>query len=160
MREQLLHLVTHVLVDVNVRYTKMSTTWECLSTWMASVIYTIHWFCPGASWWLDGKCQPSCLPCSSQTASSCLAGGSGIQGQVSSKHRPRGERGELWGPPCSHCTLGMGHMGCAGLQLDINSGDLHTPPMNTTLNISPSIICLRLLFFSFKVLFLLTYKKA
>ena len=38
----LLHLVSHVLVDINVRYAKMSIILGCFSTWMASVIHTIH----------------------------------------------------------------------------------------------------------------------
>ncbi|KAK4817163.1 hypothetical protein QYF61_003502 [Mycteria americana] len=33
----------------------------------------------------------------------------------------------------------MGHVGCAGLQLAVSSGDLYTPPMDSTLHISPSI---------------------
>lgn len=71
------------------------------------------------------------------------------------------ERGEeLRGPPGSHHARRMGHMGCAGPQLAINSGDLHAPPMDSTLHVSPLVICLRLFFFSFKDLFLLTHKKA
>lgn len=60
----------------------------------------------------------------------------------------RAERGEeLWGHPRSHHALGVGHMGYAGLQLAINPGDVRTPPMDSTLHISPSVICLRLFFF-------------
>jgi len=72
----------------------------------------------------------------------------------------RAERGEdLWGPPCAHDSLRMGHMGCAGLQLAISSADLHSPPMDSTLCASPSVVCLRLSFCSFKDVFLLTHTK-
>lgn len=66
------------------------------------------------------------------------------------------ERGEeLWGPLPSHLTFRMGHM---GLCCAVSSRDLHIPPMDSTLRVFPSVICLRLSFCSFQNLFLLTQK--
>lgn len=41
LHKLLLHLVSHVLVDSKIRYTKMSITLGCFSSWMVSVIHTV-----------------------------------------------------------------------------------------------------------------------
>lgn len=112
----LFHLFSHVLVDINVRYTKCPSPWGASAPgWPVSSTPYIDLFCPGAlCGWMGCANPPVCPAVLSQLhAGSLEVMGFEMRHPASTGRAERGE--ELWGLAPSHHTLGMGHRGCAGL---------------------------------------------
>lgn len=157
MHKLLLHLVSYVLVDSKIRYTEMSITLGCISSWMVSVIHAVCQRLLSQCLVVGGWVTPTLLLALQFSASFMPAlwgwwnSRSGVQ-QAQSGRR-EGKRCEALPAPIMPSGWDTWAV------LAISSRDLCTPPMDSTLCVSPSVICLRLSFCSFSDLFLLTHTK-